>query len=183
METTNEIVVPEHYNPNQLVTYKVIEDGNATYPTSKVTDVEYALDQGRYWRKQWNDLSGKVARLENDLEQYLEMDGEDIVSAICEIFGFDATKEVEFEATARITGTVSIPLSELKDFDIDNIDLYVNVDSYAYNVNADAEIEDVSRVDQDLFHPFFQVLTQVLGMTLNCPRKILGGRDLYHIYD
>ena len=147
METTNETVVPEHYNPNQLVTYKVIDGDSVTYPTDKVTSVEYALDQGRYWRKQWNDLSGKVARLENDLEQYLDMESEDIVSAICEIFGFSPTKEIEFEATARITGTVSIPLSELQDFDIDNIDLSVTVDSYAYSIDADAEIEDLSRID------------------------------------
>jgi len=39
METNNETVVPEHYNPNQLVTYKVIENGSTTYPTVKVTDI------------------------------------------------------------------------------------------------------------------------------------------------
>jgi hypothetical protein len=147
METTNEIVVPEHYNSNQLVTYKVIDGDSVTFPTDKVTTIEYELDRGRYWRKQWDQISGKVARLENDLEQYLDMDSEDIVNAICEIFGFNPTKEIEFEATARITGTVEIPLNELKDFDIDSLDLYLNVDSYAYTVNADAEIEDVSRTD------------------------------------
>ena len=147
METTNEVVVPEHYNSNQLVTYKVIDGDSVTFPTDKVTTIEYELDRGRYWRKQWDQISGKVARLENDLEQYLDMDSEDIVNAICEIFGFNPTKEIEFEATARITGTVEIPLNELKDFDIDSLDLYLNVDSYAYTVNADAEIEDVSRTD------------------------------------
>ena len=147
METTNENVVPVHYNPNQLVTYKVIDGDTVTYPTDKVTEVEYALDRGRYWTKQWNELSGKVARLENDLEQYIDMESEDIISAICEIFGFNPTKEIEFEATARITGTVNIPLSELGDFDIDNIDLFVTVDSYNYDVSADAEVEDLSRTD------------------------------------
>lgn len=145
---TNQVEVPLHYNSNQLVTYKVIDGDTVTFPTDKVTTIEYELDRGRYWRKQWDQLSGKVARLENDLEQYIDMDSEDIITAICEIFGFNPTKEIEFEATARITGTVNIPLSELKDFDIDNIDLYVNVDSYNYDVNADAEIEDLSRTDQ-----------------------------------
>jgi len=144
---TNQVEVPLHYNSNQLVTYKVIDGDTVTFPTDKVTTIEYELDRGRYWRKQWDQLSGKVARLENDLEQYIDMDSEDIITAICEIFGFNPTKEIEFEATARITGTVNIPLSELKDFDIDNIDLYVNVDSYNYDVNADAEIEDLSRTD------------------------------------
>ena len=143
--TTSETVVPEHYNPNQLVTYKEIEGESVRFPTTKVTEIEYELDRGRYWRKQWDQLSGKVARLENDLEQYLDMDSEDIVAAICEIFGFEATKEIEFEATARITGTISIPLSELKDFSINDVDLSVNVDCYNYNIDADVEIEDVSR--------------------------------------
>lgn len=147
MENTNIQEAPAHYNPNQLVTYKVIDGDTTTYPTEKVTVVEYALDQGRYWRKQWDQISGKVARLENDLADYLDMDAEDIVTAICEIFGFNPTREIEFEAMARITGTVQIPLSELKDFDIDNIDLFVNVDSYNYDVNADAEVEDLSRID------------------------------------
>jgi hypothetical protein len=151
MEDTNIQEAPVHYNPNQLVTYKVIDldatDQTISYPTEKVTQIEYALEQGRRWNKNWSQLSNKVARLENDLEQYLDMDSEDIVNAICEIFGFNPTKEIEFEATARITGTVQIPLNELKDFDIDNLDLYVNVDSYAYDINADAEIEDLSRTD------------------------------------
>ena len=38
METNNETVVPLHYNPNQLVTYKVI-DLDATYQT--VANSEY----------------------------------------------------------------------------------------------------------------------------------------------
>ena len=146
METTT-TEAPLHYNPNQLVTYKVIDGETVNYPTEKVTTIEYSLDQGRYWRKQWDAISGKVARLENDLEQYVDMDAEEIISAICEIFGFNPTKEIEFEATATITGTIQIPLSELSDFDIDSMDLFLTVDSYNYDVNADANIEDVSRVD------------------------------------
>ena len=147
METINETIVPEHYNPHQLVTYKVIDGDNVTYPTKKVTDIESTLDSARYWKEQWNKIGERVARLENDLPEYLDMDAEDIVASICEIFGFNPTKEIEFEATARISGTVQIPLSELKDFDIDNIDLFVNVDSYNYDVNADAEVEDLSQLN------------------------------------
>jgi hypothetical protein len=147
MEMNNETVVPEHYNPHQLVTYKVIDGDTVTYPTKKVTDIEMSMDSARYWKDQWDKIGNKVARLENDLPEYLDMDAEDIVAAICEIFGFNPTKEIEFEATARISGTVQIPLSELKDFDIDNIDLFVNVDSYQYDVNADAEVEDLSQLN------------------------------------
>jgi hypothetical protein len=143
VETTTETVVPEHYNPNQLVTYKVIDSNETTYPTRKVTDIEYDLDRGRYWKNQWSELSGKVARLENDLSEFLDMDAEDIVVAICDIFGFNPTKEIEFEASVTVTGTVQIPLADLKDFDIDNLNLYVNVDSYDYDISADAEVDNI----------------------------------------
>jgi hypothetical protein len=151
METTNEIVVPTHYNPNQLVTYKVIDldatDQTISYPTVKVTEIEWDLEQSRRTSKRLSEYADKVSQLESRLPDYLEMDSEEIVSDICSIFGFNPTKEIEFEATARISGIAHIPLSELKDFDIDNLDLYVNVDSYAYNIDVDAEIEDLSRTD------------------------------------
>ena len=151
METNNETVVPEHYNPNQLVTYKVIDldatDQTISYPTVKVTDIEWDLEQSRRNSKRLSKYIEHVGMLENRLADYLDMDSEEIVADICSIFGFNPTKQVEFEATARITGTVDVPLADLKDFDIDSIDLFVTVDSYAYNIDVDAEIEDLSRTD------------------------------------
>ena len=151
METNNETVVPLHYNPNQLVTYKVIDldatDQTISYPTVKVTEIEWELEQKRYNTKNLAQYISRVNDLENRLPDYLEMDSEEIIADICSIFGFNPTKQVEFEATARITGTVDVPLADLKDFDIDSIDLYVTVDSYAYNIDVDAEIEDLTRTD------------------------------------
>ena len=148
METTNETVVPAHYNPNQLVTYKVIDldatDQTISYPTVKVTDIEWELEQKRYNTKNLAQYISNVNMLENRLADYLEMDSEEIVADICSIFGFNPTKEIEFEATATITGTVEIPLADLKDFDIDSLDLYVNVDSYSYEVSADAEVDSIT---------------------------------------
>ena len=148
METNNETVVPTHYNPNQLVTYKVIDldatDQTISYPTVKVTEIEWDLEQARRKSKRLSEYSDKVGQLENRLPDYLDMDSEEIIADICSIFGLNPTREIEFEATATITGTVSIPLSDLKDFDIDNLDLYVNVDSYAYDVSADAEVDNIT---------------------------------------
>lgn len=148
METNNETVVPAHYNPNQLVTYKVIDldatDQTISYPTVKVTDIEWELEQKRYNTKNLAQYISNVNMLENRLAEYLDMDSEEIVSDICSIFGLNPTRDIEFEATATITGTVSIPLADLKDFDIDNLDLYVNVDSYAYDVSADAEVDNIT---------------------------------------
>ena len=146
METTETMVqtaVP--YNPNQLVTYKVINNGEATYPTSKVVDIEYELDRGRYWRNQWNDISGKVARLENDLAEYLDMDAEEIVTAICDIFGFTPTKEIEFEGTVTFSGTISVPLADVADFDIDLINFDVDINSDSGDVTIyNAEVDNVT---------------------------------------
>jgi hypothetical protein len=152
METNNETVVPAHYNPNQLVTYKVIDSDEGVettnhYPTVKVTEIEWDLEQSRRTSKRLSKYIEHVGMLESRLPDYLDMDSEEIVADICSIFGFNPTKQVEFEATARITGTVDVPLADLKDFDIDSIDLYVTVDSYAYNIDVDAEIEDLSRTD------------------------------------
>jgi hypothetical protein len=148
METNNETVVPAHYNPNQLVTYKVIDldatDQIISYPTVKVTDIEWDLEQNRRNTKNLAQYISNVNMLESRLPEYLDMDSEEIVSDICSIFGFNPTKEIEFEATATITGTVEIPLSELKDFDIDNLNLYVSVDSYEYDINADAEVDNIT---------------------------------------
>lgn len=142
-ETMVQTAVP--YNPNQLVTYKVIDNGESTYPTRKVVDIEYDLDRGRYWRNQWNDISGKVARLENDLEQYLDMDAEEIVTAICDIFGFTPTKEIEFEGTVTFSGTISVPLADVADFDIDLINFNVDIDSDSGDVQIyNAEVDSVT---------------------------------------
>ena len=147
METNNETVVPEHYNPNQLVTYKVIEDGVASYPTTKVVDLEWDLHQNRSNIKNLSQYISRANQLENRLADYLEMDSEEIVGDICSIFGFNPTKEIEFEATATITGRVLVPLSDLADFDIDDMDLTVYADSHSHEVEIDVEVDHISRVD------------------------------------
>lgn len=147
METTNETVVPEHYNPNQLVTYKVIENGNTTYPTVKVTDIEWDLYQNRNNTANLSQYISNVNQLENRLADYLDMDSEEIIADICSIFGFNPTKEIEFEATATITGRVLVPLSDLADFDIDDMDLTVYADSHSHDAEIDVEVDHISRVD------------------------------------
>jgi len=151
METNNETVVPLHYNPNQLVTYKVIDldatDQTISYPTVKVTDIEWDLEQSRRTTKNLTQYINNVSMLENRLPDYLEMDSEEIVSDICSIFGFNPTKEIEFEATATITGRVLVPLSDLASFEIDDVDLTVYADSHSHDVEVDVEIDHISRVD------------------------------------
>jgi hypothetical protein len=140
METNNTVnVVPEHYNANQLVTYKVIEDGSTTFPTIKVNDLEWKLDSARRADKRLTEYISKVSQLEEQLPVWIENanDAETIVSEICSIFGFNPTVDIEFEATATITGTISVPLSEMNDFDIESVDLNIDVNSWSHDVNVD----------------------------------------------
>lgn len=153
METTNETnetVAPIHYNPNQLVTYKVIDldatDQAISYPTSKVTSIEWELEQGRRNLKSLLGLQNSVNKLENSLSEWIENEdsADTIVTDICNIFGFNPTKQIEFEATATFSGTISVPLSELADFDINSVDFNVDVNSWSHDVEVDnIEVDDV----------------------------------------
>ena len=122
-------------------------DQTISYPTVKVTDIEWDLEQNRRSAKNLAQYISHVNMLENRLPDYLEMDSEEIVSDICSIFGFNPTKEIEFEATATITGRVLVPLSDLASFDIDDVDITVYADSHSHDVEVDVEIDHISRVD------------------------------------
>ena len=148
-ETTNEVVVPEHYNPNQIVTYKIIDseahqaDQTNWYPTVKVSDLEWELNQYRRERREFNRYIQQVGMLESRLPDYLDMDSEEIVADICSIFGFNPTKEIQFEATATITGTILVPLDEIANFDVSDIDLNVYAELNSYDGEADVEIDNI----------------------------------------
>jgi hypothetical protein len=148
-ETTNEIVVPNHYNPNQIVTYKIIDseahqtDYANWYPTVKVSDLEYELHQYRIERRALNRYTQHVNMLESRLPDYLDMDSEEIVADICSIFGFNPTKEIEFEATATITGTILVPLDEVANFDVSDIDMNVYAELNSYDGEVDVEIDNI----------------------------------------
>ena len=151
-ETTDEIVVPAHYNPNQIVTYKIIDseahqaDYTNWYPTVKVSDLEWELNQYRRERRDLNRYTQHVNMLESRLPDYLDMDSEEIVADICSIFGFNPTKEIQFEATATITGTILVPLDEVANFDVSDIDINVYAELNSYDGEADVEIDNIYKV-------------------------------------
>jgi hypothetical protein len=109
-----------------------------------VTDLEWDLENYRRKSKRLNEYVEKVAHVESRLADYLEMDSEEIVSELCSIFGFNPTKEIEFEGTATFSGTISVPLSELSDFDINSIDFNVDINSWSHDIDIDnVEVDDV----------------------------------------
>jgi len=145
----------ETYNPNLLVTYKSINNGEATYPTLKVVQLETLIAENEFRSKQ---LSNRLQAQEKQIGLILNnltadgwysdsTDKAEVLSDLCDILGHEPKQ------TVRITGTISfevdydIPLDEVEDFDAhyflqDNLSL----DSY----NGDVVVESWTVEDSDV---------------------------------
>lgn len=127
--------VPQAYDANTLVTYKRIHNGETTYPTLKVNELEWKLDQGNRSADRANELQSKINRIIDNLtDEYWFNDSTDkseVLQDICEILDHNPVKTIEFSARITITGSVDIPMDEVEDFDIDShLAENLTVDSY-----------------------------------------------------
>jgi hypothetical protein len=150
METQDQ-EVPVHYNPNQLVTYKVIDNGNTTYPTDKVTQIEYALEQARRTTDRANRLQSKINQIiDNMTEEYWynpNTDSETILNDLCEILEFNPVKTIDFTASVSINGSIEIPLSDYEDFDLNDY-VFENLSIDTHTGSMEVNGFDVDRVDE-----------------------------------
>jgi hypothetical protein len=111
--------VPNEYNSNLLVTYKKIDNDEVSYPTEKVTDIEWALAEGR----RYNDLYLGIRLKTNELEDLLvelynpNYSKEEALEQIAELFGFELSKTVTVTGTIEFEVTVKVPLDEMENFD------------------------------------------------------------------
>jgi hypothetical protein len=112
--------VPESYNSNLLVTYKVIRGySDAEYATDKVTSLEWDLHNGRQSQKTVHVLNSKIdAAKEIICEAYADSQDQDTLREIAEALGIELIKEVEFTASIEVTGTYSYNILE-NDYDMD----------------------------------------------------------------
>jgi hypothetical protein len=144
--TIDKVTVP--YNPHLLVTYKAMPNEygreDATYLTSKVTDLEWDLHNGRTSKNSLQNLQSTINTLEDQIVEWFdsEYSKEDVLTAICEHFGINPVKEIEIEGTVSFSGTISVPMSDLADFDINNVTIDVDLNSYDYD--ADLRVDEVS---------------------------------------
>jgi hypothetical protein len=128
METTDTFgatvtpMVPESYDANVLVTYKDITNGVTTYPTIKVNDLEWKLDNYRRNSDELRKSRGLINGLSEQVSEWADpnYDKEEVLIALCEYFGINPTREVEFTATVEISGTIQVPFNEVEDFDLDD---------------------------------------------------------------
>jgi hypothetical protein len=117
--TVTPIAVPDTYNPSALVQYKVIQGENVTYPITKVTDLEWDLEQGRRSRDNFNELKGTVNQLEELLIELYNPNytKEEALQQIAELFGFELSKSVTVTGTINFEVIIQVPLDEVEDFD------------------------------------------------------------------
>jgi len=148
--TIDKLEVP--YNPNLLVTYKAIAGTYAapeepTYLTSKVTELEWDLHSVRAKEDLLRNLQGTVSQLEDSIVEWYDPNysKEDVLVALCELFGINPVKEIEVQGTVSFSGTISVPMSEIADFDLSNVSIDVELSSYDYE--ADLNVDEVSLED------------------------------------
>jgi len=148
--TIDKLEVP--YNPNLLVTYKAIAGTYAapeepTYLTSKVTDLEWHLHSARAKEDLLRSLQGTVSQLEDNIVEWYDPNysKEEVLVALCELFGVNPVKEIEVQGTVSFSGRISVPMSEIADFDLSNVSIEAELSSYDYD--ADLTVDEVSLED------------------------------------
>jgi len=119
METYGATVTPDTYNPNALVQYKVIDGDTVTFPITKVTDLEWVLENARQRTSEYYSLRNKVDGLEEQIIEWVNpnYDKDDVIRLLCEYFGINPSKQVTVTGTISFEVTIDVPLDEVEDFD------------------------------------------------------------------
>jgi hypothetical protein len=134
--------IPDTYNPNLLVTYKVIRGySDAEYATDKVTSIEWDLHNARQNTKHNAVLQGKIDAVKEIIcEAYADSGDQDTLREIAEALSIELIKEVEFTASIEVSGTYSYNILE-NDYDLD-LESEVTDALYADSNNGNIEIGD-----------------------------------------
>ena len=144
METTETTVttVPNTYNPNLLVTYKVIKGySDAEYATDKVTSIEWDLHNARQAQKRIGVFEDKVNAVKEIItEAYADSQDQDTLREIAEALSIELIREVEWTASIEVSGTYSYNIIE-SDYDLD-LESEISDAIYAESTNGNIEIGD-----------------------------------------
>jgi hypothetical protein len=143
METTetSAVTVPDTYNSNLLVTYKVIRGySDAEYATDKVASIEWDLHNGRQSQKRVTTLLSQIDTVKDIItEAYADSEDQETLRAIAEALDIQLTREVEWSATIEVSGTLTIDLLESTVDDVEQ-EIYDNL--YVDSQNGQIEIVD-----------------------------------------
>jgi hypothetical protein len=141
-DATISTTVPDTYNPNLLVTYKVIRGySDAEYATDKVTSIEWDLHNARQAQKTNGVLNGKIDAVKEIIcEAYADSQDQDTLREIAEALSIELIKEVEWTASIEVSGTYSYNILE-NDYDLD-LESEITDAIFAESNNGNIEIGD-----------------------------------------
>ena len=141
-DATISTTVPDTYNPNLLVTYKVIRGySDAEYATDKVTSIEWDLHNARQAQKHNSVYQGKIDTVKDIItEAYADSDDKETLRAIAEALDIELIREFEFTASIEVSGTYSYNILE-NDYDLD-LESEVTDALFADSQNGNIEITD-----------------------------------------
>ena len=140
--TTPAVTVPDTYNANLLVTYKVIRGySDAEYATDKVASLEWDLHNGRQSQKTVGVLNGKIDAVKEIIcEAYADSQDQDTLREIAEALDIELIKEVEWSASIEVSGTYSFNILE-NDYDLD-LESEITDAIFAESNSGNIEIND-----------------------------------------
>jgi flagellar basal body-associated protein FliL len=128
METT-ETTLATPYNADLLVTYKIIHGySDPEYVTDKVRNIEWELSNARTNSKAVSSLQNKINSVKDIIiEAFADSDDQDTLKDIAETLDIELTKEISWEATLHVSGTMQVSLLEDYDFESElNDNLFVD---------------------------------------------------------
>jgi hypothetical protein len=127
------------YNPNQLVTYKIIHGySDPEFATAKVTSIEWDLHNARQAQKHNGVYTSQIDSVKDIIvEAYAESGDQETLRSIAETLNIELTRTVEWSATIEVSGTMDVDL--LEDVDIEQ-EIYDNL--YVDSNNGNIEIGD-----------------------------------------
>jgi len=139
--TTPAVTVPDTYNSNLLVTYKVIKGySDAEYATDKVASIEWDLHNGRQSQKQASMYASKIDAVKDIItEAYGDSDDQETLRSIAEALSIDLTRTVEWSATIEVSGTIELDLLADSDTDVEQ-EIYDSL--YVESQNGNIQVDD-----------------------------------------
>jgi hypothetical protein len=152
METTetSAVTVPDTYNSNLLVTYKVIRGySDAEYATDKVVNIEWELHNGRESQKKVTLLHSKIDTVKEIItEAYEDSEDQDTLRAIAEALGIEMTKTVSWSASIEVSGTIEVDLLSPYDFDVES-EITDSIYADSHHGNIEILDQEVCNVRED----------------------------------
>ena len=140
--TTPAVTVPDTYNANLLVTYKVIRGySDAEYATDKVASIEWDLHNGRESQKRVSLYLSKIDAVKEIIcEAYADSGDQETLRSIAEALDIELIKEVQFTASIEVSGTYSYDvLSDYSEYDLESV---VTDSIYAESNDGNIQIDD-----------------------------------------